>query len=513
MAVFIALIGAWFGFANPLLHLPAFILLFPCGVIWLATTARNPSQAFKRGWLAGLAAYSACLYWVVLPVHYYGPLPWILALPCPILIGIVLGLFPAAFALGLAWLDRRLAWWSSGLFAGALWASLELLRSQILTGFPWLSLPQALAPWPEAIQGLQLIGTFCFSGIMVVICAWLLRGLKQPNALLAACLLLIGLVVYGIHQIDRPQPTSGSFSASIVQGNIDQSRKWDSQFQNSTVERYLDMSYKEIERHGPDLLLWPETAMPFYLQEKTEYRARLERFVSANQIPLLTGAPGYEYQRGPESGMNQLAMFNRAYLFQANGTVTAVYEKEHLVPFGEYVPLKSLLPFLDSLVPGQVDFSPGKRTAPLNLNDLALGGLICYEVIFPGLVQERVQAGANVLINLSNDAWFGRSSAPAQHLHQAVLRAVEQNRFLLRTTNTGISAVIDPRGRIVSRTPLFEKAALHDSDIRLIERETIFSRHYTFFTALPPVLTALLGLLALLKPARRSGTSGGDRAR
>jgi len=507
MAYLIALLGAWFGFANPVLHIPVAVVLFPCALVWLGTTAESSGKAFKRGWLAGLLAYTACLYWVVLPVHVYGPLPWVLALPCPILIGVVLGLFPAVFALLLHIADHRLPWWAGGLFAGSVWASLELARSIVLTGFPWLSLPQAFGPWPQALQGLEVMGTFCFSGILVAISTWLVHGVHRAVPLIAALLLAGGIIAYGSLEMQRPQQTESTFSASIIQGNIDQNRKWDPAFQQTTLDTYLAMTRREIERHDPDLILWPETALPFYVQEEdSPLKDRLQAFIRRHNRPLLTGAPGYARLSRGSSDADQLTMFNRAYLFNDQGRIADSYEKEHLVPFGEYVPLKGLLPFLDSLVPGEIDFSPGRRTMPLDQENLAMGALICYEVIFPGLVQERVRDGAKVLINLSNDAWFGRSSAPVQHLHQAILRAIEQRRYLVRTTNTGISAVIDPRGRVAGRTPLFKEATLYHQDVGLISSRSLYSRFHAVFTALPPAVAGLLFVLALIRPA---GTSKG----
>ena len=210
---------------------------------------------------------------------------------------------------------------------------------------------------------------------------------------------------------------------------------------------------------------------------------------------MLVGTPGYvnaPVKRG-------YLLYNRAMLVDENGGDAGHYDKEHLVPFGEYAPPGLDMPFLETLMQGVGDFTPGASVAPLRLGNLALGILICYETIFPELAQQRVADGANVLVNISNDAWFGTTSAPEQHLQLSVLRAVEQGRYVLRGTNTGISAIIDPHGRIAERGGLFRAEVISGMATARAET-TVFHRvqHLVW-----PVALALAAL-ALLWPARRS---------
>ncbi|MFO7876682.1 MAG: apolipoprotein N-acyltransferase, partial [Desulfovermiculus sp.] len=169
---------------------------------------------------------------------------------------------------------------------------------------------------------------------------------------------------------------------------------------------------------------------------------------------------------------------NQAYLLDSSGAIQDVYGKQHLVPFGEYIPFGRYLPFVHKLVHGVGDFRPGDESSPLVHADLAMGGLICYEVIFSGQVQQRVKDGANILVNLSNDAWFGRSSGAWQHLNQAVLRTIEQGRYMLRATNTGISALIDSKGRILNRSEWFEPHILYVDPLYLVQKQTFYSKHF-----------------------------------
>ena len=487
MLYLLSVLGAWFGFANPVYHLPGAILLFPAGLFLLAREAPSHLAAWKRGWIAGSIAYTACLYWIAIPVHEFGPLPWILALPCPVLVGLFLGLYPAFFALFIRVGGRTFSWPLLGLLAGLLWTSLEHLRAELLTGFPWLTLSQALSPWPMAIQSVQVLGAFGLSGLLVLLTVWVLAGWKRPLAWTAVALAVAVIGLQGSLALRTPPPKGSNLNVSIIQGNIDQNRKWERQYQERTLEKYLSLSLKEIRDEDPDLLLWPETAMPFYLQEPSALTARIKDFTARHELPLVTGAPGYR-QNG-----SSYTFFNRAYLLGPDGEVRDIYGKQHLVPFGEYVPLQSLLPFVDALVAGIGDFAPGIHSDPLQLEKVALGTLICYEVIFPDLAQTQVEQGAGMLINLSNDAWFGRSSGPFQHLHQAVLRAVEQQRYLLRATNTGISAIIDPRGRLLSTGALNETCSLNAPGITSIEQRTFYSRHVDMIRS-----GAFLAALALL---------------
>jgi apolipoprotein N-acyltransferase len=232
------------------------------------------------------------------------------------------------------------------------------------------------------------------------------------------------------------------------------------------VNGYLELSQRTLV-DKPDIILWPETAMPLNLEKPSALVSRIMAFVGRNDVPLVTGGPGLVWDQGRE------LVYNRAFLLTP-GMLTPAYDKEHLVPFGEYAPFGQDVPILEGLLQGVGAFTSGTMVSPVRTGRLAMGMLICYESIFPELAQKRVQAGANVLINLSNDAWFGRSAAPRQHLELAALRAVEQGRYLVRCTNTGISAVIDPKGRVTNQTPLFQEAALTVSHVGLIAKTTVY---------------------------------------
>ncbi|MFO7717278.1 MAG: apolipoprotein N-acyltransferase [Desulfohalobium sp.] len=487
---------AWLGFANPLWHLPLAGLALPFGVAAIAQFAPSPRSALKAGWISGLVFFTLSLYWVALPVHNFGGLPWVLAVPCPLLLAAYLALFPGLVAGLLAWARPRLPALGWVLLAGGLWFCAAWIRGRFLTGFPWQTLPQGLAAWPMAVQPVAWLGSYGYAGLLAAIAA--AAALPKPRFVpqCAAATALLGLAAFGIWSLNQPLRPEATADISLVQGNIDQDHKWSPDYQNATLRTYLQASRRQVETNAPQLIIWPETAVPFYLQEATSLSTRVHRFVREQDTALLTGSPGYT---GDKQGGYDL--HNRAYLLRPEKD-SQVYDKVHLVPFGEYVPLGTLFPFIEKLAHGAGDFRPGSRTAPLTQDDLAIGPLICYETIFPELSTRRVRDGANLLVNISNDGWFGRSPAPRQHLHQATLRCVEQGRSMVRSTNSGISAFINPRGRILETSPLFQRLTMHTTELPLMRQRTPYSRFTAAVEAGIAGLTLLLLVGGAVSPRR-----------
>ena len=395
-------------------------------------------------------------------------------------------------------------------------AGFEVLCGNLFTGFPWLSLGTSFAFLPVWVQGASLIGGYGLSALLAASACFAAAALSPVPAkhriASAACsaVLLLGLPAWGMARqgAEKTKEESPPFSLIMVQGNIDQSRKWEPAFQRATLARYMNLSEqalrnaRSVEKLNPILLLWPETAMPFYFPRQEEHAEVLRSFAADNEIGLAFGAPAAERD---ENAAVPYRLYNRLYLLSPSGKTSAFYDKRHLVPFGEFIPFAADFPFLRSLLQG-MDFSPGTSSAPLPLTEPAaaaeaispsppvlLGVLICYEAIFPSLARERVAQGANVLVNISNDGWFRRSSAPWQHLSHAVLRAVEQGRPLLRATNTGVSALIDGTGRIVSRIDGLFTADTLTVAVRPVSGTTFFHR---IFPA-PEIFLAALALFSL----------------
>jgi len=283
------------------------------------------------------------------------------------------------------------------------------------------------------------------------------------SVLTATMIALVGFGAWRINNL-KSVPSAGSFKVAMVQGNIPQSLKWDPKFLPQSYGVYQDAT-EDAAKRGVDLIVWPEAAAAFLFQPDDQYPAefatdaayRAALLTLARNIgePVLFGAPALARQDG------RLGFYNRAYLVSAKGEVDAHYDKIELVPFGEYVPARAILGFfVNKVVQGFGDMIPGKEQTLFDVKGARLGILICYESIFPDFTRREVDRGADVLVNITNDAWYGTSSAPYQVLAMAALRSVETKVPMVRVANTGISALIEPSGQITDRTPLFKRGTV-----------------------------------------------------
>jgi len=421
-------------------------------------------RSFLLGYITGLVFFLGAVYWVVYSMHYYGGLSFMESLPVLLLLSAYLALFFGAFGL----LTRLSPASSLGalLYLPALWVSLEYLRGHLFTGFPWVLSGYAPAHSLILIQIADITGVYGLGflimlvnvAIYLVLVSWL-KGLSRPMGVIAVtAALLAAVLVYGalrVKQVDNVVKGWPVVRVAVAQGNIDQSLKWDRSFQGKTLRIYGSLTERAAE-DGAGLVVWPETAVPFYLERNTAGRRDVSDIARQNKVRLLTGSPAYDYNKKNK----EVELYNSAYLISAGGRITGRYDKVHLVPYGEYVPLKRFMPFIKKLTVGVGDFASGPGPVSLMVDGYKAGVLICYEAIFPVLSRLSVRDGAGLLINITNDAWFGNTSAPYQHLDMALLRAVENRVFLLRAANTGISAVIDPLGRVLKKTELFTEDVL-----------------------------------------------------
>jgi apolipoprotein N-acyltransferase len=384
------------------------------------------------------------------------------------------------------------------------WFLLEEMRGFLFSGFPWLTLSSAFVPWTPVIQATAVFGVYGLGGILAGTACLLAHGLHRSSCLSCGLLLALALPLGGLIRLENlpgpdDPPSPRAVRLALVQGNIDQNQKWLPGYQRATIAHYLRISRQAATDGHPDLIVWPETAMPFFFQDQPEYAAHIRGFAKTYGVPLLLGAPAHD--GGPP---HTRRIYNRAFLLDREGQGIGAYDKEHLVPFGEYLPPWLEHPALAFLFQGVGNFAPGVSELPLRIKDLALGVFICYETIFPEIAQARVGAGAGLLLNISNDAWFGLTSAPEQHLQLSVLRAVEQGRWLVRATNTGFSAFVDPAGRIRARSGLMRTETLADI---AVPEQTLTPFHQVF-----PWLTYLalasLACLLLLCPRDRSRSTG-----
>jgi apolipoprotein N-acyltransferase len=473
------------------------------GIVPLLAAVRNLPwrKGFGLGFLAGMVHFLTLVYWVAYTMRTYGHLPWPVCISILALLAACLALFFAYFT---ALVCRLRPQPLSTLFlAPIIWVALEYLRSFFLSGFPWELLGYSQYKELHLVQISDILGVYGVSFLIVLantavfflllnIAKFDWNGVRITRRFAAAaltlCVSLNGLNwFYGAHrlmQVDKLGADAPSIRAAIVQGNIEQAFKWDPAFQEATIDKYLRLSQSVVERQ-PELVVWPETALPFYFRYDVPLTEKVQEGVRRLGAYFLVGSPSFE--RGPR----RIDYYNSAYLIDPQGNVLGKYDKTHLVPFGEYVPLKRWLPFLGKLVEQVGDFSRGDIGETIDWPYGKLGVLICYEGIFPDIAQTMVRNGANLLVNITNDAWYGRSSAPYQHFSMTVFRAIENRRALIRSANTGISGFVDPVGRILGKTALFSDAA-EVRQVPLMSKLSLYSRFGDAFAAACLAVTGIL---------------------
>ncbi len=421
--------------------------------------------AFKYGFIAGAVHYLTLLYWIVVVLERYGSLNAIVSLGPLILLCLYLALYPAFFSALTTYLTGSRFFL---LFMPGIWVGLEYVRAKLLTGFPWCLLGYTQYDHLHFIQVADLCGVYGVSFLIVLLNGLVYhlffhlynknRRLLKWEVLITA-LLVSATLAYGHFRLSadkREKEVRRQVNAVVIQGNIDQSLKWETSYQAKTMETYQRLTRAAFD-FNPELIVWPETSVPFFFQDDVNFSPKIYLLSRESDTLLVFGSPAYKKH------YEKTKYYNRAYLITPDNTPPQYYDKVRLVPFGEYIPLKKYLFFINRLVPAAGDFEQGNRVAPLKGKHLSMGVLICFEAIFPDLARAHAMAGANLLVNLTNDAWFGSTSAPYQHLSMTVFRAVENRLPLIRAANTGFSAFIRPQGEIIALSTLFNEKTLKAS--------------------------------------------------
>ncbi len=485
----------------------AWVALVP---LLFAIQHQSASRSFLLGWLTGLIYFGGTVSWVTISMHHYGKLPWAISYALMIVLVSYLASFIGLFATSLRWTMQRV---DSLSVAPFLWVTLELARGHLLTGFPWVSLGYSQYRFLPFIQIADITSIYGVSFALMlanVALYQLIRqliqtGLKKQIAWrypLVAVLILLSIFIYGFIRLSQPMKGGKTLDVAVIQGNIPQDRKWDKAFQDETVQIYKRLSLDIFKKSRPDLVVWPESATPFFFQTERQYQDEMIGLAKGGSSHLLFGSPAFE---ATEAG--QVSLLNSAYLISPTTQAISRYDKIHLVPFGEYVPLKFLLFFLSKIVEGVGDFIPGQDATVMEAAGLKIGTVICFEVIFPDLVRRFVKGGAVVMTTITNDAWFGDSAAPDQHFSMVVFRAIENRTPFARAANTGISGFIDSRGRIIKKTPLFVEAALAER-LNARSEETFYTAYGDLFAIACVIITFALMMSAKRRPdAHRPATS------
>ena len=457
-------------------------------------------RAFSLGWISGVAYFVGTTYWTGSVMRQYGDLQSVIATALMLALAAYLAIYPAFFALAVQRLVARFGA-RAIVLAPAVWVATEFGRGYLFTGFPWVSLGYSQATVLPVAQLASLCGVWGLSALVALVNAALVllvfdRTRARWWLATAAAIAVVATSAWGSVRLrDSALTRSGvPLRVGLVQGNVSQDQKWNQARAGSIVQDYLDLT-RRAAGEGARFILWPESALPFFFEEEPLAGAAVRQVAIETRTTLLVGSD--QIDRTPPA-----RYFNAAFLIDPAGTVAAVYRKVHLVPFGEYVPLKRLLFFAGPLIQAVSDFSEGDRIVMLPVAGRTASTAICYEVVYPNLAREATRSGSELLTTITNDAWFGRSSAAWQHFEMASLRAIEQGRYLARAANTGISGIVDPYGRVLVRSALFERAVL-TGDVRFLTSQTVYARTGDLF-----VYACIAAALAALALTIRSGKMG-----
>ncbi len=480
------------------LEILAWVSLVP---LLFAIQRENLLTSFYLGFTTGFVSFLGILYWIIVAVHTYGRIHIIPSGLILLLLVVYLSLYVGVFAFLLNYIRQRIQW-DMVIVAPFLWISLEYVRSFFLTGFPWATLGYSQYMNLPFIQLADITGVYGISFLILLVNSAIydfisIMGRRErPLPLREGVVVLAILFVvfgYGVAQIKRVEKISfrqRKMKIGLAQGNIDQSIKWNAGYQEETLRIYQNLS-SVLAKEKPSLIIWPETATPFFFQSEERYRPLVTEVAEMTGAYLLFGSPSFDLVNG------RVEYYNSAYLVSPGKEVIGRYDKIHLVPFGEYAPLSEFLFFLGSLS-AVGNLSPGKLVQNLRFPSGDFGVLICYEIIFPNLCRKFVKKGADFFVTITNDAWFGRTSAPHQHLSMATFRAIENRVSIARAANTGISAFIDAKGEIRKRSGLFTQETLVGRIGPRIE-ETFYTRYGDVFALVSSALAFLFILLAHFK--------------
>jgi len=426
---------------------------------------KSGKQSFRIGFLFGTVYFFGTIYWIYHSLNHYGSISLVSSLFVVLLLSLYLSLYPALFCVLYSAVIRKKDL-PAAFVAPVLWTSLEYLRSIVFTGFPWSSLGYSQFNFTVFIQSADITGIYGISFLIIAVNGavadffihrkrMIIKPLHARFYTYAGWIVLLALIAanfcYGFYRLYQERPGS-PIDVAIVQGNIEQDKKWDKEYQQFVSDAYKKLtlsalSTTETTANPPNLIVWPETSVPFFFGNNRQSDEHIS-FQKGLHTYLLFGAVMLKNNSRDKFS-------NSAVLLTKEGKPSYIYDKIHLVPFGEYVPLRNLLFFVNKLVEGVGDYIPGdsytKAVTPFG----SFATPICYEIIFPGLVRKYYVKGGDFMVNMTNDAWFGDTSGPYQHFSMAVFRAIENRKPVIRAANTGISGFIDSSGNILQTSDIF----------------------------------------------------------
>lgn len=453
----------------------------------VALYRRPLMQAFFLGLTTGIVYFTGTLYWITRVMVVYGGLTFVVSLLVNAALIAYLALFPAIFGIVVARVTSTGR--TSGLIlAPFVWVATELGRTHLFTGFPWVLLGYSQMPVLPIAQSASVVGVYGVSALVASVSATLAIAAvgekKRYRPLIITVAIVAGVAIWGSARIrdGRLLREGDSVRVGLLQGNVDQADKWNDARAAEIFRSYLRMTEQAVDQ-GASFVLWPESSTPYRFDEDLVATEAIRTIARQRHVPILLGSD--QFEPGPTA-----KYYNAAFLVRSDGTDGGAYQKMHLVPFGEYVPLKRLFFFAARLVEAVSDFSPGTKAVVLPVDGHSASVAICYEIVYPNLVRQFVRGGSQLLTTITNDAWFGPTSAPYQHFAQASMRAIENGRFLVRAANTGISGIVDPYGRATEMSEIF-KPAVVVGEARFLTTSTIYSRTGDLFAYASLVAVAM----------------------
>lgn len=465
----------------PSFFFPALFISFP-GLFLLIEKCHYKKEAFFVGWWFGFGHFVTGFYWISFSLLVDLRFAW--------MIPFAVSLIPAAMAIYIgftAMITSTLlhSGWRKIVLFSCIWVGMEFLRAYIFTGFPWNLIGYSWAFSDAMIQPASIFGIYGLS-LLAVILATMPATLtkKQWKPVLAMFAIAAAFYIWGDMRLKKANYELTGINIRIVQPNIAQHLKWAPESKYQAFAKHLEISSIKTG-FRPDVIVWPESSIPFILSRESRMRS-----VMAETLPegsyLITGAVRTEGNEGTQK------FWNSVQVLDDSGKIIAYYDKHHLVPFGEFVPLRSVFPFINKITPGNTDFSSGSGPQSIKLANIPpFSPLICYEAILSGYVADREDPPA-WLLNVTNDGWFGLSSGPHQHFHMARIRAVEEGVPMVRAANTGISGLIDSYGRIIASLELGQEGSLDAVLPRALRGDNI-SIYRDYGEVIPIILIIILG--------------------
>jgi len=492
-------------FPSPSLYLFSWVALVPLlGAVLLVDKGlkekrfSGPSlfQGFVLGYLSGIFWYAGSCYWVFHAMHSYGGLGFGAAVGVLILFCLYLALYHGLFGILLVVTGRR-SLRAALLLSPFLWVAVELARTRV-TGFPWNLLGTAQVDNIPLTRVAEFTGVYGLSFVIVLVNGSFVAALMTAGPrrwrLFGISLVMAGLLQAGV--LERLLALPAEHTALLVQHNLPLAGSWTQSSLYGAVAELAQMSSIPASeaKANPRLIIWPESPAPFF-ESDPGFRQAVSVLAREQNAYVLAALVG---EVMPAQGGATPALTNRAALITPDGSWPGHYDKIHLVPFGEYVPFQPLFSFAGGLTREVGNYTPGKVRTLFDVEGGKFGAFICYESVFPDEVRQFAATGAQVLVNVSDDGWYGHYGAPGQHLNMARMRAIENRRWLLRATNNGITASIDPLGRVVAQAPADQRTTL-TAPYGFISATTFYTRHGDLF-AWACVIIASSGLLLQFLP-------------